>query len=111
MGVLEAGELAAAKRYMRVDDQEDDEMVTALVLAARGYLARAGVSLPAPECDRRAQYDLVCHAMALSGYDQRDPVITGTIVSENPQLRRMLTQLKLTEPVSKLDTGPVAGQT
>lgn len=95
---MEIIELAAAKAYMRVEGDADDAIVTACVLAAREYLAGAGVALPAPDTPRRALYDLVCHAMALSMYDQRDPVITGTIVAENPQLRRMLTQLKLTEP-------------
>ena len=95
---LDANELAAAKGYMRVEGDADDGVVTACVLSAREYLARAGVSLPGLESPRRPLYDLVCHAMALGSYDLRDPVITGTIVAENPQLRRMLTQLKLTEP-------------
>lgn len=97
-GPLPDEELKAAKAYMRVESDADDGVVTACVLAAREYLAQAGCSLPGLESTRRPLYDLVCHAMALSSYDQRDPVITGTIVAENPQLRRMLTQLKLTEP-------------
>jgi len=94
---LTPDELTAAKGYIR-PDADDDAGVTACVLAARVYLAQAGVSLPALESPRRPLYDLVCHAMALGSYDLRDPVIVGTIVAENPQLRRMLTQLKLTEP-------------
>lgn len=91
-------EMEKAKAYMRVEGDDDDMLVADCVLAARGYLTDAGVSTPEQGSQRRAQYDLVCHAMALSSYDLRDPVITGTIVSENPQIRRMLTQLKLTEP-------------
>lgn len=107
---LTAAELEAAKRYLRVEGDADDAVVSTCVLAARAYLDRAGVALPSVGTGRRALYDLVCHAMALSMYDQRDPVITGTIVSENPQLRRLLVQLKLTEPpVSKFDTGDGGG--
>lgn len=96
--LLSKEELTAAKRYMRVEGDEDDSVVSACVLAAREYLAQAGCSLPGLERPRRPLYDLVCHAMALSSYELRDPVITGSTVAENPQLRRMLTQLKLTEP-------------
>lgn len=96
--MLTAEELEAAKGYLRVEGKEDDAVVTACVLAAREYLAGAGVALPPAGSARRALYDLACHAMALSSYDQRDPVITGTIVAENPQLRRIVVQLKLTEP-------------
>lgn len=101
---LTQAELDAAKAYLRVSGTEDDQVVAQCVLAARQYLADAGVGLPAEGSPRRALYDLVAHSMALSGYDQRDPVIAGA-VTENPQVRRMLTQLRFTEPVSKLDTG------
>lgn len=96
--MLTSEELAAAKAYLRVEGDAEDGVVTACVLAAREYLDRAGISTPGPKSSRRPLYDLVCHAMALGSYDLRDPVITGTIVAENPQLRRMIVQLKLTEP-------------
>lgn len=103
--LLSPAELDAAKAYLRIEGDEEDQAVTAAVLAAREYLSGAGVSLPSTGGSRRALYDLVCHSLALSTYDRRDPVITGTIVDENPVLRRMLNQLKLTEPaVSNLDT-------
>lgn len=105
---LDREELEAAKAYMRVDDDADDLVVTQCVLAARTYLKEAGISLPASETPRRASYDLVCHAMALSLYDRRELTAQGT-VSENPVLRGMLNQLKLTEPVSKLDTSGEEG--
>ena len=94
---LTADELTAAKGYMR-PAADDDAGVTACVLAARTYLAQAGVSLPGLESPRRPLYDLVCHALALGSYDLRDPIVSGTIVTENPQLRRALNQLKFTEP-------------
>ena len=46
------------------------------------------------------------NAMVLDAYDRRDITITGTIVADNPAFRRLITQLKLTEPVSNLDTVP-----
>ncbi|HWS43300.1 MAG TPA: head-tail connector protein [Pseudoflavonifractor sp.] len=94
--MLTSDELSAAKAYLRAED--DDDVVTACVLAAREYLDQAGISTPGLKSSRRPLYDLVCHAMALGSYDLRDPVITGTIVAENPQLKRMIVQLKLTEP-------------
>ena len=100
-------ERAAAKAYLK-PPEGDDDLVIACVLGAREYLGKAGVSLPPAGTGRRALYDLVCHARALSAYDNRNPVITGTIVSQNPVLREMLTQLKLTEPPAdmfKLDAG------
>ena len=43
--------------------------------------------------------------MVLRDFDLREATITGTIVNDNPAFRRLLTQLKLTEPdVSNLDT-------
>ena len=90
-------ELAAARAYIR-PDEEDDSAVIAAVLAARSYLEAAGVALPPAGGKRRALYDLVCHSLALSVYDRRDPIIPGAVVSENPVLRSMLTQLRLTQP-------------
>lgn len=93
-------ELKAAKRYMAEsgDDPEIDANVTVCVLAARSELEDAGVSLPEIGTLRRAKYDVICHSIALGKYDKRDPTITGTIVTENPEFRRTLNQLKFTEP-------------
>lgn len=89
-------ELAAAKRYMRVDTDADDALVTQCVLAARDYLSKAGVTIPEEGKPRRALYDMACHAIALSTYDQRELTVAGTL-TENPSLRRIINQLKLTE--------------
>lgn len=100
-------ELAQAKAYMRLTGAEDDSLVISCVNAARAYLREAGVALPAYNTPRRALYDTVCHSLALSVYDRRETVLTGSAVAQNPVLRGMLNQLKLTEePVSNLDTGP-----
>ena len=95
---LAPDELTAAKGYMRVEDSTEDGVVTACVLAARAYLAQAGVSLPGLESPRRPLYDLVCHALALGSYDLRGPEVAGSAMAENPQLRRSINQLKFTEP-------------
>ena len=92
--------------YCRIDALEEGEeaLLQGLYEAAVSYMEQAGISEPEQGTARRAQYDLCVNYLVLDGYDRRDVTITGTIVSENPAFRRMLTQLKLTEPVSNLDT-------
>ena len=92
--------------YCRIDSLEegDELLLQGLYDAAVSYLEQAGISEPTEGTPRRAQYDLCVNYLVLDGYDRREVTITGTIVSENPAFRRMLTQLKLTEPVSESDT-------
>ena len=92
--------------YCRIDALEEGEeaLLQGLYEAAVSYMEQAGISEPEEGTARRAQYDLCVNYLVLDGYDRRDVTITGAIVSENPAFRRMLTQLKLTEPVSNLDT-------
>ena len=93
--------------YCRIDVLEDGEedLLKTLYLSAVAYLAGADISEPEADTPRRAQYDLCVNFMVLRDFDLREATITGTIVNDNPAFRRLLTQLKLTEPdVSKLDT-------
>lgn len=93
--------------YCRIDALEEGEelLLQGLYNAAVSYMEQAGVSEPKEDTPRRAQYDLCVNYLVLDGYDRRDVPIPGTIVSDNPMFRRMLTQLKLTEPaVSESDT-------
>ena len=92
--------------YCRIDALEEGEeaLLQGLYEAAVSYMEQAGISEPEQGTARRAQYELCVNYLVLDGYDRRDVTITGTIVSENPAFRRILTQLKLTEPVSNLDT-------
>lgn len=101
--ILYPEELAAAKAYLRLDGDEEDPLVTGLVLAARAYLTQAGVTLPAPDDARRPLYDLCCHGLALGYYERRE---TEGEMPLNLNLRMILNQLKMTEPpvVSDLDT-------
>lgn len=92
--------------YCRIDALEEGEeaLLQGLYEAAVSYMEQAGISEPEQGTARRAQYELCVNYLVLDGYDRRDVTITGTIVSDNPAFRRILTQLKLTEPVSNLDT-------
>lgn len=92
--------------YCRIDALEPGEetLLETLYNAAVVYMAQAGVSEPEESSSRRSQYDLAVNYLVLNSYDQRNTVITGSIVADNPAFRRIMNQLKLTEPVSNLDT-------
>ena len=87
--------------YCRINEPTDEELLTleGLYEAAVGYLETAGVSQPPEGTPRRAQYDLCVDFMVLRDFDLRDATITGTIVSDHPAFRRLINQLKLSEPV------------
>lgn len=104
---LKAERKAALLAYCRIDELDAGEaaLLESLYGAAVAYMEQAGVSEPAEGTPRRAQYDLAVNYLVLNSYDQRDPIVTGTIVADNPAFRRVLNQLKLTEPVvSESDT-------
>lgn len=98
---------AALLAYCRIEEPTQEESLTleGLYDAAVGYLEAAGISEPAAGTPRAAQYNLAVNFMVLRDFDLRDATITGTIVADNPAFRRLITQLKLTEPVSESDTG------
>ena len=91
--------------YCRIEEPTPEELRTLETLydAAVGYLEGAGVSQPDPGTSRAAQYDLAVNFMVLRDFDLRNAEVTGTI-QDNPAFRRLITQLKLTEPVSQTDT-------
>jgi len=93
--------------YCRIDELTpwEEDLLDALYDAAVGYMSQAGVREPEGNTPRRAQYDLCVNYLVLDSWDRRDVTFTGTASAENPAFRRLLNQLKLTEPdVSKLDT-------
>ena len=92
--------------YCRSDAVETGEaaLIQTLYDSALGYIDQAGVSEPAAGTPRRAQYDLCVNYLVLDAYDRRDMTITGTTVAENPAFRRIMNQLKLSEPVSESGT-------
>lgn len=86
--------------YCRIDLLEEGEsaLLEGFYDAAVAYLDQAGVKEPDEGTQRLAQYDLVVNAMVLDAYDNRGSQNAGTAIQDNPAFRRMLTQLKLTEP-------------
>ena len=88
------------------DDPEVLTLLEGFYSAAVAYMEQAGVSLPLEGTPRRAQYDLCVNYLTLNSWDYRDMTYVSTVVADNPVFRRMMNQLKLTEPrdVSKLDT-------
>lgn len=93
--------------YCRIDELEawEDGLLEAMYDAAVSYMTQAGVSEPEEGTPRRAQYDLCVNYLVLDSWDRRDVSIVGTSYIENGAFRRLLNQLKLTEPdVSNSDT-------
>lgn len=87
--------------------EADDAELPGFVDAAAAYLSGAGVSEPEDGTARFAQYLQCVKYLALDLYDRRDTAVDGTL-GDNPAFRRMLNQLKLTEPVPESGTGEAA---
>lgn len=82
--------LDAVKAYMVVEDAHDDALITALIQAAEGYLAGAGIQPRDPPDER---YVLAVCALTLHWYDNRQVVDSG--LQELPLgLRPLINQLK-----------------
>lgn len=97
--------LSEIAAYCRVE--ADDAELPGFVDAAAAYLSGAGVSEPEDGTARFAQYLQCVKYLALDFYDRRDATVEGTL-GDNPAFRRMLNQLKLTEPVPESGTGEAA---
>ena len=82
--------LAAVKRYMRIDGNDDDEVIAALQDAAILYLQNAGIEKPTEES---SLYNLAVWSLTLHYYDHRDSV--GNEASFPIGLRPIINQLKL----------------
>lgn len=95
--------LAGLMAYCRIDQLApgEDTMLEGMYDSAVSYMEQAGVSEPEAGTPRRAQYDFCVNYLVLDSYDRREMTITGTIVAENPAFRRLLNQLKLTEPTDR----------
>lgn len=106
MAELSSERQVTLKAYCRIDAEEtcDDALIQGLYDSAVNYMEQAGVRIPAADSGRRAQYDLCINYLVLDAYDRRDMMLSGAL-TENPAFRRIMNQLKLTEPVSDSDTG------
>lgn len=98
--------LAYCKLEELKDDPEVQTLISAFYEAAVGYMEGAGVKEPPSDTSRRAQYDLCVNAMVLDSWDNRDMKEPGSQVAENVAFRRMLNQLKYSEPAA-----PITGAT
>lgn len=85
-------ELEAAKRYMRVDGDEDDEVIAALYDAAELYLRNAGIN-EVVEVKNLPLFNLCVWSLTLHYYDHRDAV--GSEAEIPTGLRPILNQLKM----------------
>ncbi len=84
--------LAACKRYMRVDYDEDDELIAGLMQASDAYLIGAGIRRE----ENEAQHDLIVQAMTLQMYDARGADTPQQALETVPPLvRSMFNQLKI----------------
>lgn len=90
--------LAYCKLTELADDPEVAALIPALYDAAVGYMANAGVAQPQEGTPRAAQYDMAVNYIVLDSWERRETAMVATVVADNPAFRRLVTQLKLTEP-------------
>nr|WP_297282979.1 head-tail connector protein [uncultured Agathobaculum sp.] len=84
--------LDACKRYMKVDYDEDDELIAGLMQANDAYLSSAGVRRDVSP----AQHDLIVQAMTLQMYDTRGADTPQQALETVPPIvRSMFNQLKI----------------
>lgn len=87
--------------------EANDAELPGFVDTAVAYLADAGVLVPQDGSPRYAKYLQCVKYLALDLYDRRDTAVEGAL-SDNPAFRRLINQLKLTEPVPESGTGEAA---
>lgn len=94
---------AALLAYCRLEPEElmeeDKALLEGMYASSAGYMEQAGVAEPGAGTPRRAQYDLCVNYLTLDAWDRRGMSISGSALTDNPGFRRLLNQLKLTEPV------------
>lgn len=99
---LTSGRLAEIANYCKVD--ADDAELPGYVAAAEGYMLSGVCSEPEEGTPRAAMYLLCVKALTLEQYDRRGLTVDQA-ASENRIARIMINQLKMTKPVSSVDTG------
>ena len=103
----DAARRAALLAYCRIDElsPEEEPVFDGMVQAAVGYMEQAGIDEPEAGTPRRGQYDLCLSALVLDAWDRRGITVAEKSAVDNPSFRRRINQLKLTAPVSNMDTG------
>lgn len=82
--------LELCKRYMIIDHDEDDMLISSLLAASDEYLDGAGINRDISP----SQYDLVANAMTLEAYETRG--LTKMVeIAQTPAIRQRIVQLKL----------------
>ena len=85
-----AERLSLCKKYMIIDHDEDDMLISSLLAASDEYLEGAGIIRDiSPN-----QYDLVANAMTLEAYETRG-LTKMTEIAQTPAIRQSIVQLKL----------------
>lgn len=87
--MIDAEKLAAVKGYMRIETEDEDEIISAMYAAAQDYLAGAGVEEPE---DPSPLYDLALWGLTLHYYDHRADCEAAE--GFPPGLRPIINQLK-----------------
>lgn len=85
---MDTADLTRLKRYMRVDHDDDDDVITELWKAAERYLHNAGIY-----DDGTSLYWLAAAGLTLHYYDSA-PSVTGTGTNLPLGLRSIINQLK-----------------
>ena len=98
---MDEARMARLMAYCRLDEltAEEADLLDSMRSTAEGYLMAAGVDEPAADDPRAAVYESVVNALVLDEWDNRGSQMVGVTATENPAMRRMINQLKLTEPV------------
>ncbi len=85
-----AERLSLCKKYMIIDHDEDDMLISSLLAASDEYLEGAGIKRDVSPY----QYDLVSYAMTLEAYETRG--LTKMVeIAQTPAIRQRIVQLKL----------------
>lgn len=90
--------LAYCKLTELADDPEVQALIPVLYMSGVTYMDNSGIAVPKAGTSRAAQYDLCVNYLVLDAWERREVTITGTITADNPAFRRLINQLKLTEP-------------
>lgn len=90
--------LAYCKLSELRDDPEVMVLISELYLYAVQYLAGAGVEQPEEGAPLTPIYDQCVNYLVLDAWERREAAVVATIVSDNPVFRRMLVQLKQSQP-------------